>query len=61
MKAKIFSAILLAAAFSSCSDFLDRPPMDEVVNNPEFYNNENNVRSTVDGWYDIYFIGYSSG
>ena len=32
--------------------------MDEVVNNPEFYNNENNVKSTVDGWYDIYFTGY---
>ena len=58
MKAKIFSAILLAAAVSSCSDFLERPPMDEVVNNPEFYNNENNVKSTVDGWYDIYFTGY---
>ena len=61
MKTKIFSAILLAAAVSSCSDFLDRPPMDEVVNNPEFYNNENNVKSTVDGWYDIYFVGYDTG
>lgn len=61
MKAKIFSAILLAAAVSSCSDFLERPPMDEVVNNPEFYNNENNVESTVNGWYDIYFTGYMVG
>lgn len=61
MKAKIFSAILLTAAVSSCSDYLERPPMDEVINNPEFYNNENNVESTVNGWYDIYFTGYKVG
>ena len=35
--------------------------MDEVINNPEFYNNENNVESTVNGWYDIYFTGYKVG
>ena len=51
----------MAAAVSSCSDYLERPPMDEVINNPEFYNNENNVESTVNGWYDIYFTGYKVG
>lgn len=61
MKTKIFSAIILAAAISSCSDYLERPPMDQVVNNQEFYNNENNVESTVNGWYDIYFTGYQTG
>ena len=46
---------------ASCSDFLERPPMDSIENSPEFYNSENNVRVTVNGWYDIYFTGYETG
>lgn len=61
MKTKIFATIALAAAMVSCSDYLDRPPMDQVENDPEFYNSENNVRATVNGWYDIYFAGYETG
>lgn len=61
MKTKIFAILALAFAASSCADFLERPPMDQVENTPEFYNNENNVKSTVDGWYDIYFTGYMTG
>lgn len=60
MKTKIF-AILALAGLTSCSDFLDRPPLDQIENNTEFYNSENNIRSTIYGWYDIYFKGYESG
>ena len=61
MKSKIFSLFVLALATVSCSDFLERPPLDNIENSPEYYNSENNVRSTVNGWYDIYFVGYNSG
>ncbi|MEY8686402.1 RagB/SusD family nutrient uptake outer membrane protein [Bacteroides sp. AN502(2024)] len=61
MKTKIFAVLALATSFSSCSDFLDRPPMDQIENSADFYNNENNIRSTIYGWYDIYFTGYQSG
>ena len=61
MKTKILAVLALAAAMVSCSDYLDRPPKDSIENSPEFYNSENNVRSTVNGWYDIYFRGYETG
>ena len=61
MKTKIFAVLALAAGLSSCSDFLDRPPMDQIENSADFYNSENNIRSTIYGWYDIYFTGYQSG
>ena len=61
MKTKIFAILALAASMASCSDFLERPPMDSIENSPEFYNSENNVRVTVNGWYDIYFTGYETG
>ena len=43
MKTKIFAALVLAAGLSSCSDFLDRPPMDQIENSVDFYNSENNI------------------
>lgn len=53
--------MMLASGLVSCADFLDRPPMDQIENSSEFYNSENNIRSTVYGWYDIYFKGYETG
>ena len=35
--------------------------MDQIENSADFYNSENNIRSTIYGWYDIYFTGYQSG
>ena len=61
MKTKIFSLLAFALITVSCSDYLERPPKDEVENSPEFYNSENNVEATVNGWYDIYFAGYGNG
>ena len=59
MKTKIFAVLALAAGLSSCSDFLDRPPMDQIENSADFYNSENNIRSTIYGWYDILFYRLS--
>ena len=53
--------MMLASGLVSCADFLDRPPMDQIENSSEFYNSENNIRSTVYGWYDIYFKEYETG
>ena len=61
MKTKILAILALAGSIVSCSGYLERPPYDKVENSPEFYNSENNVRSTVNGWYDIYFTGYETG
>lgn len=61
MKTKILSLLLAAMAFVSCEDFLTRPPMDTVTDTPEFWNNEENYRTMMWAFYDIYFDGYKSG
>lgn len=60
MKTIILITFLLIISITSCSDFLDRPPMDQIENSTDFYNSENNIRSTVYGWYKIYFAGYNN-
>lgn len=61
MKTKILSILIAVMAFSSCEDFLTRPPMDTVTDTPEFWNNEDNYRTMIWAFYDIYFDGYKSG
>lgn len=61
MKTKILSILIAVMAFSSCEDFLTRPPMDTVTDAPEFWNNEDNYRTMIWAFYDIYFDGYKSG
>jgi len=61
MKTKIFSLLLLVLTLGSCDDFLTRAPLDTIEDNPEFWNDENNLRNTFVGIYDIYFEGYRSG
>lgn len=61
MKTKILSLLIAVMAFSSCEDFLTRPPMDTVTDTPEFWNNEDNYRTMMWAFYDIYFDGYKSG
>lgn len=58
---KIISSAAIILSMSSCSDFLDRPPIDKLENNKEFYNSENNIRSTVIGLYENFFVGYNKG
>ncbi len=63
MKTKIFFSLLLFAGLGmGCSDdFLERPPLDRIEDNPEFWNSEQNIRNYAVGMYDTFFEGYSSG
>lgn len=60
MRTKILSLLIAAMAFVSCEDFLTRPPMDTVTDTPEFWNNEENYRTMMWAFYDVYFDGYKS-
>lgn len=55
----LFAGVL---AFSSCDDFLDdnRYPLTTETDNPDYWNNADNVQLEVDKAYD-YFVGYASG
>lgn len=61
MKKKIFGILFTSLALVSCGDFLTREPLDTITNKAEFWNNENNVRTSVWGLYTTYFPGYRSG
>ena len=61
MKIRLLSILIAIMAFTSCEDFLTRPPMDTVTDTPEFWNNEDNYRTMMWAFYDIYFDGYKSG
>lgn len=45
---------------ASCNDTLDKMPRDKFVNNPEFWNNENQVESYSNRFYEDY-VGYGQG
>lgn len=51
----------LSLGLTSCNDFLDRPPLDSLENSPEFYNNEQNIRYSLNELYPVHFSGYNSG
>lgn len=60
---KKYSIILIAVvtlAFSSCSEFLDRPSL-TTMNDDNYWTNENTVRLFSNGFYSNYFVGYNSG
>lgn len=61
MKIRLLSIFMAVMAFTSCEDFLTRPPMDTVTDTPDFWNNEDNYRTMMWAFYDIYFDGYKSG
>lgn len=56
-----FVLIALSIGFVSCSDFLDRPPIDKLENSKDFYNSEGNIRSTLIALYENFFVGYNKG
>lgn len=58
MKIKILSLLLVAITLGACEDFLTRDPMDTVTDTPDFWNSEDNIRTSVYALYDIYFEGY---
>jgi len=59
---KKYSIILIAIvtlAFSSCSEFLDRPSLTTMSDN-NYWTSENTVRLFSNGFYSNYFVGYNS-
>ncbi len=48
-------------ALTSCEKLLDRPPLDDIVDSPGLYwNNESDVRLFTSGFYTQYFNGYNT-
>lgn len=62
MKKYIFTIVLslVALAFISCDDFLDRPPLTDMTDDT-YWSSENTVRLFANAYYPQYFVGYSSG
>lgn len=61
MKIRILGLFFVTLVLGACEDFLTRDPMDTVTDTPDFWNNEENIRTSVYAFYDIYFEGYRSG
>ena len=49
----------IVGVLSSCQDFLDRPPYDSI-DDPEFWQNENHIRTYSYGFYATFFNGYGT-
>ncbi|GBU08016.1 hypothetical protein AwDysgo_13470 [Bacteroidales bacterium] len=56
-----YCLFILFILSTSCSDFLERPPLDRIEDQPAFWNSENNVRNQLIGLYTAYFPGYGEG
>lgn len=56
-----YIALSLVVVLTACSkDYLERTPLDQMTD-PEFWTNENNIRTYSYGFYTSYFDGYGSG
>ena len=58
MKTAFYFAIASALTLTACNDFLTRNPLDEIADNPEFWDVESNIRTAVYDEYTTYFPGY---
>lgn len=61
MKYKIFALASIALMLCSCNDFLSSGAKDKIEDNPDFWNDEGNIRTSFFKYYDLYFEGYNSG
>lgn len=62
MKMKIYYGLLLVLlTFSSCTNFLTQNPEDTVTDTSDFWNSEDNIRTSMYSFYTTYFEGYRSG
>ncbi len=60
-KIKILSLLFILLFIFGCNDYLTRDPLDEITDTPEFWNEENNIRTVAIGLYDQYFEGWRAG
>ncbi len=55
----IIFSIVVALTFTSCDDFLDRPPLTTGTDD-NYWTSETTVRLFVNGFYENYFTGYNT-
>lgn len=60
MKKFLIYALGIIATLSSCNSMLEKEPLDELVNNTEFWNDPNNIKGYANGFY-TQFSGYGEG
>lgn len=51
--------LLLLISVHSCDDFLDKPPLDKLVNDESFWVDEVSLRAYAQDFYSTYFVGYA--
>lgn len=62
MKKLIYILLGTTLGLSSCSDLLDRPELNKVVDSEgNFWRNENDLRLFANDFYPNYFVGYNTG
>lgn len=61
MKTRILILGIILSLVTGCSDYLERLPKDTLVDKPEFWNEESNIRNRMYGFYTHFFPGYESG
>lgn len=57
----IYCAVACTFLFACKKDVLDRPPLDQIIDGPSFWRNEDDVRLYGNAFYTQYFNGYNSG
>ncbi|HKZ67661.1 MAG TPA: RagB/SusD family nutrient uptake outer membrane protein [Chitinophagaceae bacterium] len=58
---KYLYSLIACLVFLSCNkEVLDRPPLTDVIDGPEFWRNEDDVRLYANAFYANYFNGYNS-
>jgi len=60
MKRYKFLAVIIAALFVTSCDLLDRPPLNDMVDDATFWSSEINVRLFANEFYPQFFVGYNS-
>jgi hypothetical protein len=60
MKKYSILLLTLALVLGSCEDFLDRPPLTQILDE-DLWTTETGVRQYANGFYPNYFVGYNSG
>ncbi|MDD4697632.1 MAG: RagB/SusD family nutrient uptake outer membrane protein [Fermentimonas sp.] len=59
-KINILIVFIITLLMVGCEDFLTRDPLDKITDTPQFWNNEENIRTYTVGLYDQYFEGWRS-
>src|SRR6476620_8108704 len=58
---KSLYSLLACVVFLSCNkEVLDRPPLTDIIDGPNFWRNENDARLYANAFYTNYFTGYNS-